>query len=387
MGVQITARLGAQPGHPLAAQGDHRSGLRARPDRDLGGLAQDAVETHRGAQGGLGHRDRDGAVQIIAVADEEVVRLFVHLDVQIAGRTAAGADLTLRGEPDPHAVGHTGRDLDADLAAGAHPAIAIAALARVGDHLTDTGTGGARPRRHDLTEQGALNALHLAATAADIAGHRSRVGVGAAALTQIAQHRGVDGHLLGDAGGAVLQRQSHPQEGIRAGTHPADRTPRAAAPTEERLEDVTEAAETGETGAGAAGGGQRIAAEVDDAPLLRIRQHLVGGADLLEPLALVGVDVGVQFPGQLAVGAFDVGVAGVPADAEQPVIVACHACPHFVCKFVFAELAGAVAQNFTDIQRNRGDVGHRPGVVHPGGTHDAHATEDRSRTAVRRRHQ
>jgi hypothetical protein len=41
---------------------------------------------------------------------------------------------------------------------------------------------------------------------------------------------------------------------------------------------------------------QRVAAEVDDAPLLRVGQHLVGGADLGEPLLRpdVRVDVRVQ---------------------------------------------------------------------------------------------
>ena len=48
--------------------------------------------------------------------------------------------------------------------------------------------------------------------------------------------------------------------------------------------------------------------------------------------------------------------------------------------------AGAVAQNLTDIHRDRGDVGHRPGIVHPGGAHHAHTAVDHSRTAVGGRH-
>ena len=74
-------------------------------------------------------------------------------------------------------------------------------------------------------------------------------------------------------------------------------------------------------------GFQRIAAQVDDAALLRIAEHLVGDADLLEPRLrrLVGVDVGMQFPGELAVGALDLRITRAPAHTEQPVIVACHA--------------------------------------------------------------
>jgi hypothetical protein len=69
------------------------------------------------------------------------------------------------------------------------------------------------------------------------------------------------------------------------------------------------------------------AAEIDDAALLRVGQHLVGGADLLELglRRLVGVDVGVVGARQLAIGALELGVGGVLIDAQQAVIVACHA--------------------------------------------------------------
>ena len=101
------------------------------------GPVEDRVDGNRGAQRGVDHRHRDGAVQVVAVADEDVVRLLVHLDVQVTGRAAAGADLALGGQPHPHAVADTGGDLDADLAAGPHPAVAAAAVARIGDDLAD----------------------------------------------------------------------------------------------------------------------------------------------------------------------------------------------------------------------------------------------------------
>ena len=66
--------------------------------------------------------------------------------------------------------------------------------------------------------------------------------------------------------------------------HPADRAAGASvAAAEERLEHVAEPAETAEAVARRGRVLQRIAAEVDDAPLLRVAQHLVGDADLLEP--------------------------------------------------------------------------------------------------------
>ncbi len=69
---------------------------------------------------------------------------------------------------------------------------------------------------------------------------------------------------------------------------------------EERLEHVAEAPETtGESASVSSRRFQRIPAQVDDAALLRIAEHLVGGADLLELRlrSLVGIDVGMQFPG------------------------------------------------------------------------------------------
>ena len=50
-----------------------------------------------------------------------------------------------------------------------------------------------------------------------------------------------------------------------------------------------------------------LTAEIDDLPLRGIGEHLVGCGDLLELLlgSRIGVDVGMQLPGQLAVGTLD----------------------------------------------------------------------------------
>src|SRR5829696_2522405 len=51
-----------------------------------------------------------------------------------------------------------------------------------------------------------------------------------------------------------------------------------------------------------------VAATVVGLPLARVAQHLVGARDVLEPLLRlrVGIDVGVELPGQPAVGLLDV---------------------------------------------------------------------------------
>lgn len=151
--------------------------------------------------------------------------------------------------------------------------------------------------------------------------------MGALALAQVAQHRGVDRHLFGDAGRAFAEIQPHPKQRVRAGPDPPDRPAAAGSAAEERLEHVAQATKATESTCRRGGVLQRITAEVDDAALLRVGQHLVGGADLLELVLglFVGVDVGMQLAGQFPIGALDLRIACAPAHPEQAVVIACHA--------------------------------------------------------------
>src|SRR5690606_20442996 len=107
------------------------------------------------------------------------------------------------------------------------------------------------------------------------------------ALADVAEDGGVDGEVLGDADGAFGQAQPGADERVGAGLHAAARLARATTlathATEERLEDVTEAAETGAAESRtAAAVFERVAAQVDDPALLRVGEHLVRGGDFLE---------------------------------------------------------------------------------------------------------
>ena len=157
---------------------------------------------------------RDVAAQVGAVAGEDRVRRDVDLDVQVTGRTAAGADLALVGELDAGAGVDAGRDLDRDRAARAHPAVAGALAARVGDDLAVAAAGVARPQRADLAEERALHVLHLAAAVAGLAGDRARALGGAAAVADGAQDRGVDLELAGDAEGGLGELDLEPDQRV-----------------------------------------------------------------------------------------------------------------------------------------------------------------------------
>jgi len=63
-------------------------------------------------------------VQVVAVANEHFVLLFVNLDIQVTSGSATGTDLPLGGQPHTHAIADTGRDLHADVASRPDPAIA-----------------------------------------------------------------------------------------------------------------------------------------------------------------------------------------------------------------------------------------------------------------------
>ena len=127
----------------MAPDGGDRTGLGTGSHGDFDGvLVEDAGNADSGSQRGVDHRHRHGAVQIIAVTDEELVLLLVDLHVEVAGRPAAGADLALSGKPNPHAVADAGRDLHADIAPRPGPAVTAAAVTRVGNDLADPGADG-----------------------------------------------------------------------------------------------------------------------------------------------------------------------------------------------------------------------------------------------------
>ena len=84
---------------------------------------------------------------------EDLVLGNVDLDVQVAGRAAAGTDLALARQLDAVARVDTGGDLDVDGPAGPNPAVARALAARVGDDGAEAAAGGARPHRAHLAQE------------------------------------------------------------------------------------------------------------------------------------------------------------------------------------------------------------------------------------------
>src|SRR5690606_16953178 len=236
---QVAAAALVQPLHALAVQRDDLAGLGARTDVDLL-FAVERVDGDAGAQRSGGHRDLHGAVEVVATPLEDLVRQLGDLQEEVAGRTAARADVALTGGLGVRAVLDTRGDADLDRTAGADPAVTRALLARVTDDRAVAAALRARPGGHHLAQEGARDLGHLATAVAQVAGVGVRARRGARPLAHLAQHGGVHDDLARGAEGRLTQIKFDPDGGVPS--PPGPRTRPSARPTgaEERVHDVAE---------------------------------------------------------------------------------------------------------------------------------------------------
>src|SRR5665647_407385 len=184
-------------GHTEALERDDVARLGARLDHEILHPVK-GVELDARAQGGCGHRELDRAVQVIAAALVGLVRDDVDLDIQVTGRPCSRTDLAAARELDPGAGVHPCRDANGEAAAVAHPTLAGALEAGVGDDLAVALAGAARSGGHDLTEERPLDLTDLTSTGADVTGTRAGAGLRSFAVAGAAGDRRVDGQLTFD---------------------------------------------------------------------------------------------------------------------------------------------------------------------------------------------
>ena len=261
-------------------------------------------------------------MQIVAPPGENGMRVDGHFDVEVASRATAGTHLTLAGQVDSRAAVDASGDSDGHGALRAHPAVAGALEARVGDDLAESLTGGARPRGHDLTEEAALDLLDLAAPTAYVAPPGAGARLRAVTLAGAAGGGRLDRELPFAAEDGVHQLHGQPHEAVLtpagARARAAGRPPGPGA--EEGVHDVAEGEALTEAGVRPA---IRIIAQIELATLVRVGQDVIRLGDTLEPLLglRTGVDVRVQLAGEPAVGLLDRLGAGVPGHPEILVVV------------------------------------------------------------------
>ena len=90
--MQVPAALAAQAPHAQAVEDDLVAGLAAGLDGDVL-LAVEGLQREDGTQGGRGHGHAQLGVEVVAVALEELVRLLVDLQVEVAVGAAGRAGL------------------------------------------------------------------------------------------------------------------------------------------------------------------------------------------------------------------------------------------------------------------------------------------------------
>ena len=322
--MQVPTALAAQAPHTQAVEHDLVAGLAAGLDGDVL-LAVEGLQREDGAQGGRGHGHAQLGVEVVAVALEELVRLLVDLQVEVAVGAAGRAGLAAPRHADAGPGGHPGGDGDLQVLAHAGAALAGAVLAGGDDDgavalAARAGRGG-----HHLSQQGAGHALDVADAVALGAGDRLGAGGAAGALAGCAGDVGVDrdgaGHPEGDVG--ELHVDGHKR--VLTAPGPGGRPAGGRSPTEEGLEDASQVAEVGagEPAAESCPAAHGVLpAQVVHLTLVGVGEDLVGGGDLLELLLMAGAgDVGVQLAGLLAVGPLDLLGGGVTTDAEDLVVV------------------------------------------------------------------
>ena len=218
---------------------------------------------------------------------EDRVRPLDDLDVEVAGRAAAGADLALAGELDAGAVSTPAGIFDRDRAAGADPAVAASTPGTgSGSPCRSRWQAGARPGGHDLAEE------RRGAPAGPRRGPRQMSQV-RGEVPGAAPAPGRSGRPRRCRPGARGSRRTRPRRGRassrisaswpRRGRGCAARGRRRRPPPKKASMMSPNAEARAEAAAGAARtAGRRRGRTI--CALLRVGEHLVGAGDLLEPL-------------------------------------------------------------------------------------------------------
>src|SRR5581483_4027382 len=262
---------------------------------------------------------------VVLVAPEQLVRLHVDRQVEVAARPALRPDLAFARQPDLRTMVDARRHLHRQRALALLAAGAAAVAAR---RVYDAPLAPAPVTHghvHELPEDALLRAADLAAAVALRAAFRLRPGLGPQPVADGAQLRGRHVELLLRAEDRLLERQRDGAPDVGPPHGPALRA--RSRPSEEGVEDVAEPAEA--EALEPAGEGvlaalrRRVPEAVVHRPPLGVGEDLVGLVDLLEarlgPRLLVSVRVVLhrQAPERL----FDLVRSRVPRDAEHVVVV------------------------------------------------------------------
>src|SRR5689334_20662342 len=289
LNIHVAGLAGAQHRHALGRDAEAPAGLGSGGHLHFGLALVDGRHLELAAQSRRHHRDRHAAMQVGAVALEELVGRQRKENVEITRRTAADAGFAFAREPDPGAVLDALRDVDRQGAVALHAARARAGRACVLDHLAAAMTAGAGA----LQREEALGLADASGAAAGRAGLRLGAGLGAGARAGVAGDRDRNLDLRRLALERFFQRDFHVVAEIGA-AFAAATAATLAGHAEQIFEDVGEGG--GEAGAEAGmathaaalleGG---VAEAVIGGALVAVLEDLIGLVDFLEPDLALGI--------------------------------------------------------------------------------------------------
>src|SRR5688572_16300969 len=148
---EVTSPPPLQMWHSLPSQTEDRARLRPgfdpEPLRPVEGLDLDLS-----AERGLGDRDVEHAVQVLALPDEGLRRLDLDADDQVPRGTAGHARVALSAHAEVHALEDARGDIERHGGRRAHASLAAALVAPVRDLLARPPAGHARRGRHHRAE-------------------------------------------------------------------------------------------------------------------------------------------------------------------------------------------------------------------------------------------
>src|SRR3954453_20147358 len=321
--VHVAVLARAQHRHSLRGETKPATRLRSFRNFNLGLPAINGRYVERTAERSRHHGDRDTAMQVGAIALEELVRRKREEDVEVTVRPAAHAGLTLASEANARAILDTRRHVHRERALARDAAGARAVRTWIVDHLAAALTGHAGA----LECEEALLVPHLSGAAAG----RTGLGLGAGLRAGAGAHLTGDGrrnaHLRGLAAVSLLERDLHVVAQVGA-TLAATAIAAPAAHPEQVFEDIREGgaeigAEARALSAPALLEGRMAEAVIRRAFLL-ILEDVVGLVDLLElRLAILAAWIAVRMPlhRQLAIGGLQFAVARGAGHFQQFVII------------------------------------------------------------------
>src|SRR2546425_10632617 len=118
-----------EPRETFSAEPKNRAALNPRGDPQATRPVK-GWDLHFRAQGRLGEGDRQFEQDVVALADEALVRADLHRHVEVAGRRPGISRETAAGDPKLDAVRDAGRDLHGDRPRFRNPSLPVAARTR-----------------------------------------------------------------------------------------------------------------------------------------------------------------------------------------------------------------------------------------------------------------